>query len=130
MTRFLIPALLAALAAPAAAQDAMSAAEFEAYVTGRTLTYGTAEGPYGVERYHEGRRVTWAFIGDDCHAGEWYPRDDEICFTYDDLEPDQCWRFYEEEGGLRAVFTNDSSTSALYEVTDTDIGLICPGYGV
>ncbi|GGL78633.1 hypothetical protein [Wenxinia marina] len=131
MTRFLIPALLAALAAPAAAQDAMSAAEFEAYVTGRTLTYGTAEGPYGVERYHEGRRVTWAFVGGECEAGVWEEREPGmICFSYETLEPDQCWRFYEEGSGLRAEFVNDPAVSYLYEVTEDELALVCPDYGV
>ena len=123
--------LLALLATPALAQEPMTGAEFEAYVTGRTLTYGSGGEPYGVERYHEGRGVTWAFVGEACSAGYWEERDPGlICFVYEDLEPDQCWRFYDEGGSLRAEFVNDPGVSYLYEVAEDDLALICPDYGV
>ena len=123
--------LLCLLPLPALAETPMSGAEFEAYTTGKTLSYGTGAEPYGVERYHENRRVTWAFVGGDCIEGEWYePEPGMICFAYPDLEPEQCWRFFEEEQGLRAEFVNDPALSTLFEVSDTDLALICPGYGV
>ena len=123
-------ALLCLLAAPALAQEPMTGAEFEAHVTGLTLTYGSGGEPYGVERYHAGRRVTWAFVGEDCEAGIWYePEPGLICFDYEDLEPEQCWRFYDEPGGLRAEYVNDPETSYLYQVADDDLALICPDYG-
>ena len=123
-------ALLLLLAAPALAQEPMTGAAFEAYVTGRTLTYGSAGEAYGVERYHEGRRVTWAFVGGDCEAGTWgEPEPGLICFAYEELEPDQCWRFYDEPGGLRAEYVNEPGTSVLYQVSEDDLALICPDYG-
>lgn len=127
--RHVLPFLLVAL--PAAAQEPLSAAEFDDYVSGRTLTYGTAEGPYGVERYHDGRRVTWAFLDGACEEGYWEERDPGmICFVYETLEPDQCWHFYREGTGLRAEFVNDPSMSYLYEVTEDELPLVCPDYGV
>lgn len=77
-------ALLAlAAASPALADDPMSAAEFEAYVTGKTLFYSHLGVEYGVEQYLPGRRVKWAFLDGDCRDGRWYQQDDMICFTYE-----------------------------------------------
>jgi hypothetical protein len=125
------PVLACLLAAPAMAQPPMSGEEFDAYVTGKTLTYGSAGEPYGVERYLSNRRVVWAFIGDACLSGEWYEAEPGmICFVYED-EPDRhCWRFYDEARGLRAEFVDDPSTNYLYEVQDDGQPLICPDYGV
>ena len=123
MVRILI---LLCLASPALAQTPMTAAEFEAYVTGKTLSFGTAGAPYGMEWYRSDRRVTWAFTGEDCQDGIWYEEAGNICFDYnDDLAP-QCWRFFDEAGGLRAEFMNEPGTTILYEALDTQEQLICP----
>ena len=122
-------ALLALLATPAFAETPMTGAEFEAYVSGKTLTFGTAGAPYGMEAYHAGRRVTWAFTGDECQSGEWYEQGANICFTYDFDPNPQCWQFFDEPGGLRAVFVNDPGTTVLYEALDANDKLICPGVG-
>lgn len=126
--RLLTLALVAA-ALPAFAEEPMTADAFEAYVQGRTLTFGNAAGPYGLEHYHAGRRVTWAFIGQECQAGEWYPDGDAICFVYVDEPDPQCWRFYESDRGLRAEFVSDPDSSVLYEVLDSEESLVCPGVG-
>src|SRR5690606_18261223 len=119
----IIPILLC-LAGPALAQTPMTAAEFEAYVTGKTLTFGTTDAPYGMEWYRADRRVTWAFTGEDCEDGIWYPHGANICFTYDSgIEP-QCWQFFGEPGGLRAVFMDEPGTTILYEALDTEERLI------
>jgi hypothetical protein len=127
MIRF---ALLALLATPARAETPMTGAEFEAYVQGKTLSFGTGGTPYGMEAYHSGRRVTWAFIGDECHAGVWYEEGASICFTYDFDPIPQCWRFFDAPGGLRAEFVNEPDTTVLYEAMDDESKLICPGVGV
>ena len=129
-TLAVLTALLAAAAADADAETPMTGAEFEAYVQGKTLTFGTIGAPYGLEAYHAGRRVTWAFIGQECQAGIWYEDGANICFTYD-FDPDpQCWQFFDEPGGLRALFINDPGTTVLYEAVDAKDRLICPGVGV
>ncbi len=121
-------ALAAALAGQvAAAQTPMSAAEFEAYVAGKTLTFGIAGEPYGIERYRPGRRVTWSFLDGLCQDGLWYEDDGNICFVYDVSPEAQCWQFFEEPGGLRAVFMNDPGTTVLYEAQDATEPLLCPG---
>ena len=50
------------------ALEPLSAEAFEAYTTGKTLTYATrgASTPYGVEEYLPGRRVVWSFVGGEC----------------------------------------------------------------
>lgn len=125
-----ILALLAFFATPVFAETPMTGPEFEAYVTGKTLTFGTVGAPYGMEAYHAGRRVTWAFIGQECQAGVWYEQGSNICFTYDFDPNPQCWQFFDEAGGLRAVFVNEPGTTVLYEALDAKDQLICPGVGV
>lgn len=118
----LLPAL------PAFAQTPMSAEEFEAYVTGRTLTFGSGGAPYGIEEFRPGRRTIWAFIGDQCREGYWFPRDEQICFVYDDApESEHCWIFWRSDNGLGARFMGDTSDTELYEVENSTRPLICPG---
>jgi hypothetical protein len=122
-----ILALLVMLASPALAQTPMTAAEFEAYVSGRTLTFGIGGEPYGIEQYRSNRRVTWSFIGGECQEGLWYEDDSNICFVYDFSPNPQCWQFFAETDGLRAVFMNEPGTTVLYEAQDANEPLICPG---
>ncbi|MGY6550002.1 MAG: hypothetical protein ACXIU7_13515 [Roseinatronobacter sp.] len=112
----------------ATAQTPMSASEFEAYVTGRTLTFGQGGVPYGVEEFRPGRRTTWAFIGEECREGLWFEREEQICFIYED-SPDQehCWIFWRTEDGLAARFMGDGPGTELYEVQSSSRPLICPG---
>lgn len=123
---------LSALAAPAAAQTPLTAEEFEAYVTGRTLTYAIDGQAYGIEQYLPGRRVLWAFVGDVCQEGVWYERDGLICFLYDYNPTDeQCWLFWMSGSSLTARFMGEGSSTELVEVEQTDRGLSCaPAVGV
>lgn len=119
------PAVTAAQSAP------MTADEFEAYTTGRTLTFHFEGAPYGVEQYMPGRRVLWAFIGDECADGVWYPRSDMICFLYDRNPDEQCWHFFRTNDGMRGVFVGaDGPGTELYEVKNTTTPMPCQGPGV
>ncbi len=121
-------ALLTLLASPVTAQDAMTAAEFDAYTRGKTLTFGNAgQDAYGVEQYQDNQRVVWSFLDGECSNGVWYESKGSICFRYDfDPEP-KCWQFFAEPDGLRAVFMNRPDSSVLYEAQDSQEPLICPG---
>ncbi|MDJ0628680.1 MAG: hypothetical protein QNJ44_10510 [Rhodobacter sp.] len=124
-----IALLLSALAAPivALAETPMTAAEFEAYVAGRTLTFIDRGVPYGVEEYLPGRRVRWAYIGDQCRDGYWYDAGDQICFVYENNPEPQCWIFTRAAGRLGAKFMGDDDGRQLYEAAQSDEPLICPG---
>lgn len=119
---------VALFAFPAAAQETpMTAAEFEAFVTGRTLSYGRAgEAPYGTEEYLPGRQVRWAFTGEECRDGFWYDDGPLICFVYEDNPEPQCWRFFEGPGGLRADFAGRDG-APVYQVQESEEPLFCPG---
>ena len=108
--------------------EPMSAAEFEEYVTGKTLYYGSQGSAYGAEIYHENRRVTWSFLDGECKEGQWYPAEgSNICFVYEDRIDPQCWTFEKTGRGLRATFTSDPETTELYEAQDLDQEFICYG---
>jgi hypothetical protein len=124
MMRVLIAAVL--WAAPQLASAGMSAEDFEAYVTGQTLTFAEEGQVYGIEEYLPNRRVRWAFLDGECQEGVWYPEGDAICFVYEDRpnEP-QCWVFREDGGRLGATFRGDGRE--LYEAARTDEPLVCLG---
>ena len=127
MRRSLLLAVALGLPVVVAAQDAMTAAEFEAHVEGRTMTYGTGGAPYGAEEYRPGRRVRWTVFDGECLEGVWYPAGEEICFRYDALEGDKCWRFTMTSRGLAARFTSDPDDFTVYEVERSEEPLECPG---
>lgn len=130
LTGLLLAGVMATTAAgpgAAAATGAMTGAEFEAYTTGKTLTYAESGQPYGVERYLPGRRVVWAFVGAECRYGTWYEDDDRICFVYDNDPEAQCWRFQKSAAGLRAHFIGDPDGAPLVEVEEDPEALKCPG---
>ena len=120
-------ALLLVTAQAAAAAQPLSGAEFEAYTTGKTLTYAEGGQPYGVERYLPGRRVVWAFVGDDCRYGRWYEDQGRICFVYESDLDAQCWTFQHSSAGLSAHFMGDPDGSPLVEVEEDPDALKCPG---
>lgn len=111
---------------PCAAEQ-MSAAEFEAYVTGKTLFYSEGGEAYGAEVYLPNRRVRWSFLDGECKDGYWYEADALICFKYEDRPDPQCWSFELGPAGLVATFENEPSNSALYEATNVGEELLCLG---
>ena len=117
-----------ALSGAAVAEPAMTAEEFEAYATGKTLYFGVLGEAYGGEEYLEGRRVRWSFLDGQCKEGVWYQAGEEICFVYEDA-PDapQCWRFTQSSTGLIASFESTPGYDELYEVEQADEPLLCLG---
>lgn len=118
------------LATPAAAQDPgatpMTGAEFDSYVTGRTLMYGTGAEPYGGEDYLPGNRVRWSFLDGRCLEGRWFEQAPHICFVYSDDPEPICWTFYEGAGGLTARLVGDPD-EVLYETGEAEEPLFCLG---
>jgi len=121
-----ILAVLALAAGPVSAQSPLTAAEFEDYVSGKTLFYAADGLPYGVEEYLPGRRVRWSFLDGRCKDGRWYAEADNICFVYEDGTGPQCWTFFRGQTGLRAQFEGGIAGD-LYETRQADEPMRCLG---
>lgn len=119
--------VLAGMTHVALAQTPMTAAEFEAYATGKTLSYAQGNTVWGSEQYLADRKVIWAFDEQDCQYGLWFEDEGNICFVYDQDPAPQCWRFYAEPSGLRAEFVDDPSQTMLSEVRQSSEPLQCKG---
>ncbi|MCB2117458.1 MAG: hypothetical protein KDE00_14480 [Rhodobacteraceae bacterium] len=122
--------LFLALAGPLAAAETpapLTGAEFEAATVGRTLFYNSGGVGYGVEQYLPGRKVVWAFLGDDCRKGEWYEDNGFICFIYEDEPDPQCWTFWKGETGLIAKFKDDPFGLPLVAVQQSPEPMACLG---
>ncbi|MBK5925872.1 hypothetical protein [Rhodobaculum claviforme] len=119
-----------AVAMPAAALEPgppLSAEEFEARVTGHTLHFMAGGEPYGTEQYLPGRRVIWAFAGEECREGSWFPSGTQICFVYDeDPGRQHCWHFYDSAEGMLARSAGPSS-GGLIAVRRSAEPMSCPG---
>lgn len=127
MKQILALALASLTALPAFGASPLTASDFEAYVTGKTLYYGLSGQSYGVEEYLPDRQVRWSFLDGKCKDGFWYEDADRICFVYEDNPDPQCWSFFKEGNGLRAVFENDPDGTTLYEANQDDAPMLCYG---
>ena len=105
----------------------MNAQTFDEYTRGKTLYFYNNGRAYGVEQYFPNQRVQWSFLDGKCNEGEWYQQGRFICFIYADNPNPQCWTFFEEQNGLRALFQDDPSQTELYETTDSDEDMMCLG---
>jgi hypothetical protein len=127
MSRIALAAVCVFLATPAAAQTPMTADEFAAYATGKTLDYFADGQIFGREVYLPDRRVRWAFTSEECKLGRWYGEGAHICFLYDgDPEP-KCWTVWANGDGLAASYITDTPDIAPRKVLETDEPLACPG---
>jgi len=126
-TPHLLALCLSLAALPGHAQQAMSPAAFEAYVTGKTITYERDGTPFGEEQYYPNRKVIWAFDGDTCTFGDWYPAGEYICFAYDGQSQDQCWQFWlTDRGRLAALVQGGTPDSVLLGTRETEAHIQCP----
>lgn len=119
--------LLSLLATPALAEAPLSAPDFEAHVTGHTLTYTQFGQVYGIEEYLPGRKVRWSVAPDECQYGTWYPEDDFICFVYEYDPKPSCWTFWLRDGRLVALSIADAPGAELTEAERSQSPLPCPG---
>lgn len=110
-----------------AAEVPILAPEFEELSTGRTLGYALGGEIYGAEQYLPGRRVLWAFRGEECRAGHWYQRATEICFVYDHDPAPQCWTYFRDGPTVRARFAGDPPGAEAATVTELPDAVVCPG---
>ncbi|MFT6076118.1 MAG: hypothetical protein ACJAZ1_003050 [Yoonia sp.] len=114
------------LCAPAYAQDAMSGAQFDTYVTGKAITFRTITNPeFGVERYLSNRRVMWSAFDGTCQYGVWFESKGNICFRYEGDPEHKCWEISKGPNGLRGVYTTRPNTTIIYELLGREDPLIC-----
>jgi hypothetical protein len=125
--QFTLPLLLCGLFTPAYGADPLTAAEFEAYTTGKTLYFNLEGEAYGAEQYLPNRRVQWSFLDGKCDEGDWYPDNRMICFTYDSEPDPQCWTFFKTPDGLVANFENDPTQTTLFTARESTEPMLCPG---
>ena len=110
----------------ALAEGTMDAAEFDAHVTGRTVTFRTdGIAVYGIERYLPGRRVMWSSLDGICQYGVWFESKGDICFRYEGDPEHKCWTIYDEPEGMRGVYTTRPPYTVIYELPDRNDALIC-----
>ena len=119
--------LIALLPGPALAETPITADQFEAHVTGKTITYQQRDYIFGVEEYLPDRKVRWSVAPDECQYGIWYPRDDTICFVYETDPTPICWTFWLKGGALVALSENSLPGEELHEVDAGTQPLACPG---
>ncbi len=110
----------------AAAQTPMTAAEFEAWSTGKTLDYAIGGEIYGSEMHLPGRKTLDADLDGPCIEGSWFPQGDAICFNYEENPGPHCWRFWREGTSVMAEIV-DSPDAPISEVTIAPAPLSCPG---
>ena len=124
-----LAAVLFALCATAAtAADAPVTPDgFDALSRGRTLVYSDGDRPYGIERYLPGRRVIWAFVGEECREGHWYAEDGDVCFVYEDNPVPQCWTYFNTPEGLKARFRGDPAGAPMITIRDSAGPMPCEG---
>lgn len=105
-------ALLFLLTGPALAETPLSASAFAAHVGTDTVTYTYSTGTRGTADYGPDGTLRWAFEGEPCFDGKWFPRNDEICFAYTDGRLSACWHFFLDSEGLRGTATELASGKA------------------
>lgn len=122
-----LPLLLVLLPTLAAAETPITADEFEAHVTGKTLTYQQFDSAFGTEEYLPDRKVRWSTAPNECLYGSWFPQGDKICFVYEYNPTPICWSFWLRDGELVALSETGLAGEELHEVAASDQGLPCPG---
>lgn len=105
----------------------MTPTEFATYAVGRTLSYAADGTIWGQEQYLPDHQVRWAFTGEDCKFGQWYPEGNAVCFVYEGDETPKCWNFYAGPAGLIAELIGSEGLSPLAEVGQSSQPLECQG---
>ncbi len=123
-----------AIAPPLSAENPKSigplgAEAFDRLTVGKTFIFGRLGQQYGAEEYFENRRVRWSFLDGQCVEGNWYPQDNQICFTYEHRNDAQCWTVFENRGRITVVPEGAAlgSDRALVELKQGDEPLYCMG---
>ena len=132
LARLAIAACL--LAAPAAAEEPVSPAEFRDYAEGWTLHFSHEGEPFGQEKFGAGGETLWRFRDGTCMEGMWAAHGAQLCFYYGQGAEVLCWRALRDEEGLLVRLLGDGPDAGMeLRVTDRDKSEpLCggPGRGV
>jgi hypothetical protein len=118
------------------AETLLTAEEFQAYIARDTITYGYSNGVRGTADYGPDRTLTWAFEGEPCFKGQWFPRGDEICFAFEDGTLSACWHMALGPNGIFGTMTAPPSDTPeplrIFETARSAEPLLCrpPDVGV
>jgi hypothetical protein len=113
------------------AQTLMTAEEFEAFSTGRTLDYWVDGGFSGSEQHLSDRRTIDSLDDGSCLKGRWFPEGDAICFLYEEDPVQHCWRFWSEGASVVAEYVNSNGNfSTTVTLSDEPVNCLGPDAGV
>ena len=122
--RLMIAVLL--MASAAHAETPITAAEFEAFASGKTLVWSEGGEAYGQEAYLPGRALQWSEDGSSCLGGSYAQGDaGEICFTYDDGTDPDCWLLYRKGDALHGTLQSEAEPRKDYVITVGHAPLAC-----
>ncbi len=120
MKRIALAALFFPLAHIAQAEDetAVPPDEFEQIATGKVLEYhvtGTSR-LVGYEAYLADRKVVFRYRNGSCISGEWYPKDGEVCFVYDNEPTPNCISYVRRGKILAAHDPREDGTTDHFDI--------------
>lgn len=106
-----LAAFLTALILPTASfsETIVTPSEFEALSNGKTLYFSRNGQHFGAEQFYTRRRTLWQNGLKECLDGEWFAKQDMICFNYNTENDPQCWHFIKKSDGY--VARSEGSTA-------------------
>lgn len=116
--------------ASVSAETPLSGPEFDAYTSGRTITYNANGQEFGAETYLRRQRVRWSFLQGECQEGHWFADGNDICFVYENVEGPQCWHFFLTATGLRAEYVGGGSAPLFESPIEQDLTCAGPDLGM
>ncbi|WP_069299626.1 hypothetical protein [Neptunicoccus sediminis] len=131
LTASICAALTAPLSAEGSGETIITPDQFEALSTGKTLYFERNGRFFGAEQFYTRRRSLWMNGAKECLDGEWFAKNDLICFDYGtDLDP-QCWHFIERSGQYSARAEGESAAFDihLYDIDNTPLDCQGPAVG-
>lgn len=125
-----LPLALLLLASPALAETPITADQFDAFASGKTLIWSQDGQAYGLESYLPGRKLLWSEEGGTCLSGSYaQAANGQICFTYDDATPPDCWLLYPAGDALHGTLQSDAEPRPDYGISVSPTPLDCAASG-
>lgn len=104
--------------------------EFQRLSEGKTLYFSQNGTFFGAEQFYTRRRSLWQNSANECLDGEWYMKQDYICFDYGLTTDPACWHFLKKEDGYYARSEGSSDLFDLFMYKIDEQPLDCKGPSV